>query len=84
MVTTARASALMIVNVGRDGPKLVPIAGSSILGSLLKCHTFAQGEPISSHSLDVLWPLLDTAKTFELFTGLEPEQKSTKSKQIAS
>lgn len=74
VVTTARASALMIVNVGRDGPKLVPIAGSSILSSLLKSHTFARGEPISSHSLDVLWPLLDTAKTFELFTGLEPER----------
>ncbi|OHB65460.1 MAG: hypothetical protein A2Y76_05760 [Planctomycetes bacterium RBG_13_60_9] len=69
---TARASSLVVVHVGPKGPRLIPRPGTDILQSLVKSHTFVSGAPISQRSLDVLWPLLEQTRAYELVTGFDP------------
>jgi len=58
IIDSVHASAIIIVKVGKSGPKLVPVAGSTMLNPLLKSNTFARSESIPEKKLNafgVFW-----------------------------
>jgi len=73
MAQTSRASTILIPRVKRDGPSLEVMSIGDVLTLLLKSHTFAAGGPVAKESLDILWPLLEGARTFQLATGYKPQ-----------
>ena len=73
LITSVYASAILIVKIGKNGPKLVPVAGSAMLNPLLKSNTFARSESISEERIECIWRLLDQAISYELVTGFNPD-----------
>ena len=69
---TARASAIILIRLDKEGPKLVPLDGSAILKPLLKSNTFARYKSIPQAQIETIWNLLEQTKTFALYTGPDP------------
>jgi len=63
----------IIVKIGKNGPKLVPVAGSAMLNPLLKSNTFARSESIPEKRIECVWRLLDQTIPYELVTGFNPD-----------
>ena len=74
IATTAWVSAIFFTQVDRHGPRLVPMNVGEALKPLLKSHTFAASGPVAQESLDILWPLLESARSFRLITGYAPKR----------
>ena len=73
IIDSAHASAIIIVKIGKNGPKLVPVAGSAMLNPLLKSNTFAHSESIPEKRVECVWRLLDQTISYELVTGFDPD-----------
>jgi len=73
IIDSVHASAIIIVKIGKNGPKLVPITGSDLLNPLLKSNTFARSEEITKNRIECVWRLLDQTALYELVTGFDPD-----------
>ncbi|MDY6793192.1 MAG: nucleotidyltransferase family protein [Thermodesulfobacteriota bacterium] len=73
VIDFVRASAIIIVKIGKNGPKLVPVTGSAMLNPLLKSNTFARSESIAEKRIECVWRLLDQTIPYELVTGFDPD-----------
>ena len=73
IIDSVHASVIIIVKIEKNGPKLLPIAGSAMLNPLLKSNTFARSEVISKNRIECVWRLLDQTVPYELVTGFDPD-----------
>lgn len=72
VIDSVQASVIILLKIGKNGPKLVPVAGSTMLNPLLKSNTFARSEKISNNKIESIWRLLDQTIPYELATGFDP------------
>lgn len=63
---------ILVIVIGRDGPRLEPVNPPAILNVILQNHTFETGLSIPRTSMDILWNILGSVKTFKLMTGQDP------------
>lgn len=63
---------IMVIHIGKDGPRLVPVNPSAVLNVVLQNHTFETGMAIPRSSMDILWNILDSVRAFKLMTGPDP------------
>ncbi len=63
---------LMVIIIGKDGPRLEPVNPPAILNVILQNHTFETGLSIPRTSMDILWSILGAVKTYKLMTGTDP------------
>lgn len=71
MADRAVVSAIMMIQIGKEGPRLVPISPPGVLKVVLQNHTF-ETAPISRKSMDILWNILGAVKTYQILTGPDP------------
>ncbi len=63
---------IMVIVIGREGPRLEPVNPPSVLSVVLQNHTFETGLSIPRESMDILWGILGAVRTFRLLTGPDP------------
>ncbi|MHB8844970.1 MAG: nucleotidyltransferase family protein [Nitrospirota bacterium] len=63
---------IMVIVIGKDGPRLEPVNPPAILNVILQNHTFETGLSIPRTSMDILWNILGSVKTWKLMTGADP------------
>jgi hypothetical protein len=63
---------IMVIIIGKDGPRLDPVNPPAILNVILQNHTFETGLSIPRTSMDILWTILGSVKTYRLMTGADP------------
>lgn len=72
MADRAVIDAVMVIVIGRDGPRLEPVNPPAILNVILQNHTFETGMSIPRQSMDILWNILGSVRAFRLMTGPDP------------
>ncbi len=73
LTDSARAAAILIVNLYAQGPELLARDASSMLKVLLKSNTFARRDHISKPGIEKIWGLLEQTVSYQLDTGFDPE-----------
>lgn len=68
----ARIAAVVLLHIGKDGPRLSPCPVADILNLTLQNQRFETGLPISRDLMQVLWSILERTMTLNLHSGPDP------------